>query len=121
MKKTAKRKWTKALRGGAIKQADGALKTPEGAMCCLGVLAHVCGGVTRWTRPRYERSGEWLLPVRDGVQLYRRDNRGDAEAYLSDAFCEEVGLTALQMKQLASMNDAGRSFSEIADFIDAKL
>lgn len=36
-------KWVTALRSGEIKQAVNTLLSPEGSMCCLGVLCRVSG------------------------------------------------------------------------------
>ena len=41
--KTVKRKWLKALRSGEIPQKTSELGQVKTGMCCLGVLAYVCG------------------------------------------------------------------------------
>lgn len=43
MNRAVKAKWVKALRSDRYKQAKGTLRTPNGRMCCLGVLCHIQG------------------------------------------------------------------------------
>lgn len=89
-----KEKWVAALRSGEFKQGRGALYK-NGKYCCLGVADKIEG---------YEPD------ARDSI-LKHHENvpeiiRGDTE------------LTA----RLATMNDeGGKSFSEIADYIEQNL
>lgn len=89
MDKDLKAKWLAALRSGKYRQARERLCTADGAMCCLGVLCHIQGA-------------DVILLPQEQVPHGTRYAAG-------------IGLTAMQ--RLASMNDSGKSFPEIADYI----
>lgn len=93
-----KEKWIAALRSGEYKQDKGALQTNNG-YCCLGVAAHLCGYM------------EDKLMNNIGV-LTRRTfaNIPDGLLYA----------TAIQ-QELIEMNDEGKTFNEIADYIEQNL
>ena len=117
MKPEIKAKWLAALRGGKYKQTAGVLRDERG-MCCLGVLIDVVDP-KGWKQDRdnciFSYDGEDQLPTA--------------------AFCKRVGLPAPVPKyvskygtcttitdKLAEMNDDdGKSFTEIADFIEDVL
>jgi hypothetical protein len=86
-----KQKWVTALRNGEFKQAKNALHQYSGGYCCLGVLALV-----------------W--------------NRGDIiETADYEALDAIVGGLSTR-NALTHMNDkAGKSFPEIADWIEANI
>lgn len=87
-----KARWLKALRSGKYQQGRRMLLAGDGAMCCLGVLATICGA------------------SRSDI-LERRLSHLPADLRLS-------GLPSdADQKQLASMNDIGASFMAIADYI----
>jgi len=107
-----KAKWLRALRSGRYKQIRGWLtsrsattpgqpKATEDSFCCLGVLAKV-------SREKWETRGgaasAWV-PVGSCPYLYRA---GDE-------------LTPDEAGTLSNMNDDGRSFREIADWIETNL
>jgi hypothetical protein len=88
-----KQKWVTALRSGEFKQGRGALEE-DGTFCCLGVLCRVTG------RPTTHKNGG---PNRDRRPL---------------------PLELLNFEQqwrLTAMNDAGKTFPEIASYIEANL
>lgn len=97
-----KAKWTTALRSGKFVQGRQMLRTDRKEFCCLGVLAHIRG--CEWRGPD---------PYVDGENVGNED-----EYYLSSEF---AGLPHKTQVKLAKMNDEGKSFAEIADYIDAKL
>lgn len=105
MDKKLKSKWIKALRSGKYKQARGILLQTNGAMCCLGVLAHIQGCPKR----KLSGQGVTLPPAGFRARLHWR-----------------------QGLQLASMNDGTycsvdrklyprTTFKKIADYIEAHL
>lgn len=94
--------WVEALRGGKYKQGKSSLCS-FGRFCCLGVLADVAGAV--WVDGDH--------PHQNGESIRSAD--GD---WLKDGF---AGLSRLEQRRLAGMNDSGSSFSEIADYIEANL
>lgn len=99
-----KREWLKALRGGEYRQGQSYLKSGN-KYCCLGVLASVSG--CSW------KKDDWgsVFPVMNGKKV------GD-ENYLVGGF---AGLRAPTMKLLATKNDNGSSFQEIAEYIEKRI
>ncbi len=92
-----KAKWVAALRGGAFPQGKFQLHS-AGRYCCLGVLCVIAGHSTNVL-------GDVSYP-------------GDINI--------DVGLSHDICQQLAYMNDgesdwSGKSFTEIADYIEANL
>lgn len=119
MKPEIKEKWVAELRGGKRLQGKGCLRQEtlnhECEYCCLGVLAEIAvdEGVARWddntlVGPDGRASAGYLIPaVMDWASVDSRDpvvknevNRG---------------------MPLSSLNDSGKTFSEIADLIEAQL
>lgn len=104
--------WVEALRSGKYNQGFSALKhkkVDEGfAFCCLGVGCEIFP------------LGKW------------KDMEGSAVAYVSDdeepgsenvgmppeSFLDLVGLSLKDAEELASANDSGTPFEEIADLIE---
>lgn len=109
-----KTKWTEALRSGKYPQDRNRLRGANG-FCCLGVLCDLQGA-------------EWKVEV--GGWCLQRSN-GNSTTWLPDA--EHVGedvFSVLMQKPngdmtisgvLANMNDRGKSFAEIADYIEKEL
>lgn len=106
-------KWIKALRSGEYKQAQGNLceydvRTGERlGYCCLGVLTHLVDPDHLTLRQvSQQHSASFGVWVSDDVRapLYRTF-RG-----------RKISLPELK---LASMNDKGKTFEEIADAIEA--
>lgn len=96
-----KAKWTAALRSGELKQAKGRLKRGD-ALCCIGVLAQVQN--CTWDDNDTPKTEQQWLAVSGNNVLYSK--------YAG-------GLDVEQQQKLAEMNDSGKSFAEIADYIDA--
>lgn len=90
-----KSKWIAALRGGGYKQAQFKLRNNHGAYCCLGVLCVVAG-----------------LPI---------SNDGGGVDPDNDYIPIETIISTERKAELAHMNDSGKSFLEIADYIEANL
>lgn len=101
MKSEVKEQWLVALRGGNYEQAQEYLNDGIGGMCCLGVLLDI-------TEPE-----GWS----GAAHLHTRE---DAEMPDSD-FLSAVKLPQDDAETLAAMNDEGRSFAEIADYIEENL
>lgn len=107
-----KQRWTTALRSGEYKQGKSGLlmvngETGERSHCCLGVLLEIEGVESRLHHFRangditygFKSSfGEFVLTGMPEVGTFELS---DDEAYY-----------------VAQMNDRGRTFSEIADYID---
>lgn len=99
-----KARWLKALRSGAYLQARESLRAND-CFCCLGVLCDV-------TRPDGWDEDGWS-----------RDAKGTKmESSLPWAFMAEIKLDFPIEAKLIAMNDEeGKSFAEIADWIEANL
>lgn len=97
------KRWCKALRSGEYDQTSSYLKLshktthlPAG-YCCLGVLLDIEG--TDF----------------DKNEHYFQD--AFSKATLTDEFLDAVGLTQHEANEFSEMNDAGRSFEDIAEQI----
>ena len=98
MDKIAKEVWCAALRSGEFEQDVGCLAPPDGGFCCLGVAMKVFPAL----EDTFEQSiTKWPLCH-----------------YLTPGACALLGLSHDTMFQLASLNDSGRSFKEIAAVIE---
>lgn len=102
-----KKLWVKALRSGKYRQGTGMLRNKRNQFCCLGVLCNLHA---------MEHPGI-------AKEQKRKDMYLDNAAYLPNAVLAWAGLMkeSSTMFKLASMNDAGESFKEIAKEIEAKL
>lgn len=106
-----KARWLKALRSGRYRQGQKQLRTENG-FCCLGVLCD--------------------LARRSGVADWNNDGHFDGEyAYLPESVVEWAGLNTqdpkviqrkdLPKKLLSTLNDSGKSFKQIALYIEKSL
>lgn len=99
--------WIKALRSGKYKQGTGKLRL-FGCYCCLGVLAEIKGSLDH--NGMFMHNPNSLIGVsEDGCTVYH---------YLPMGEPNGIGLT---QNTLMEMNDRGKSFDEIADFIEANM
>ena len=109
MKKSLKRAWTDELRSGRKNQGVGCLcRDDTEEFCCLGVLCDVL-------KTPYivaDAAGE------PRVYVYGLDSR---TGYLPLSLAAEIGLHDIYQRPLSIMNDDGRSFSDIADWIDLHI
>lgn len=108
-----KQKWIEALRSGKYQQARRALRDGD-RYCCLGVLCDVAE-LGEWVEPQDER----------GVYEMRFDVPSGSTAredMLPQSTLKEIGMQDHQQDFCWKMNDEERkSFSEIADYIEANL
>lgn len=114
MKEAAAKAWTEALRSGKYKQGAGVLRDESGRFCVLGVLCDLYdptgwsrGAIRTYTNPAPGFSYRGLhdvLPMPVMEQAGIADQRGE--------------LWSLDGQSLAEMNDAGKSFVELADIIE---
>jgi hypothetical protein len=98
-------KWIAALRSGKYKQGVNRLRTQDNCFCCLGVAADILGP-GNWEQKDFE----WLYRVN---ALTR-----PREVDLSISMLQRFGLDKSDQEKLVSMNDDGKSFSEIANYIE---
>jgi hypothetical protein len=119
MKENIKKAWVKALRSGEYKQGRGYLcATHKGvdSYCCLGVLANEC------------LEGEWVIHDGDGdifiIWSYgNRSENGEKRWGMLPTACTKYFdiNNGCWMDILSEMNDQGKSFEEIADWIERYL
>lgn len=113
MNQQIKQKWVEALRSGEYKQTQGRLRNHDG-FCCLGVLCDV------------------LFPE-DWKFTLGRCSHNDYSHVLPPKVLREAGLqesnpivigyslSAHHDSSLASYNDEGKTFEEIANIIEKRL
>ena len=100
MTKEQATKWVKALRSGKYKQGKSFLYSPNDTYCCLGVLAKINGGaVTKDCFGFMEVLGSETYGLRDIAGAVYGEGK-------------------LEYGSLATANDHGMSFAEIADWIE---
>jgi hypothetical protein len=104
-----KEKWVAALRGGGYKQTQGNLRSGD-AFCCLGVFCDLTS------------EGVWTRSIHSEIYLYRM-NVGDEynTRFIPSKMRERHGLPFDKMLELAAWNDDGKSFAEIASYIEEHL
>lgn len=114
MKVEIKKKWVDALRSGRYHQVREVLATPDNGRCALGVLCDIAAeeGIVS----RRESTGENNRG--DRIPCYAYDN------WLYGLPGEIITWARLSLNDtciIASMNDNGASFEEIAKWIEEKL
>ena len=108
MYEETKRKWVDALRSGKFQQGRSALRrvfseiADHAEYCCLGVLYETVHGKEAWNVMDYGMC---------------KTSHGDRSATMYVG----CGLTRMDADFLARMNDAGKTFTEIADYIERVL
>lgn len=109
--KANRKLWVEALRSGKYRQAKERLRKRNGAMCCLGVLSTLAGCEWSWNQPENAYLGDdhedHDAPLRARGFVGLRTSSGDYEID-DDSY------------SLASENDAGKTFAEIADIIESE-
>lgn len=109
MKKEIAEVWCAALRGGEYEQGKGRLSDGD-RFCCLGVLCDL-SGLESWVAddPARWRYGGYDAILPPEVMDWACMNDDNPEVVLSSG----------EAMSLASLNDRGLSFNEIADLIEA--
>lgn len=102
MEPELKEKWIAALRSGEYKQGKDCLRTDSNEYCCLGVLADVIN-------PDVWRASS-------SYYIWDKANT----LFFTNSKEEELGIH-FEATALMEMNDSGKSFPEIADYIEEKL
>lgn len=112
MNKDLKKKWIDALRSGKYLQGQDRL-CHKGAYCCLGVLGSILPKTIDFEICDFYEEG--VVYVWDGEEYTECDE------YLPLDIGKIIGLELPMQEKLARMNDNGKSFEEIADFIEENL
>jgi hypothetical protein len=116
-----KEKWLAALRGGDYKQGQDMLRSEDGScFCCLGVLCDIIGP-NEWSINKVDECDGmtyfgWVHP-----NGYGHNDALFGDALLDYDFSNSIGLGVDEQRDLAGMNDEGRTFEEIADYIEEYL
>ena len=113
MNKRIKAKWLKALRSGKYKQGKGRLKSTKGKAvryCCLGVLCDILDQKKWSTEP-----GAAMIDGRFPSFWCKN------EYSLPDAVKKRLALSASKQETLIGLNDSGKRFSTIANYIEENL
>ena len=113
MKQHIKEKWLEALRSGKYKQGKNLLKTEDG-YCCLGVLCDLHRKSTKskrnkWQGSYYNCGNEYttsFLPRL--VQKWAGIDTKEGEFELKNG----------EKEYLTTLNDQGKSFKQIANYIE---
>lgn len=107
MNPEVKTKWLAALRSGKYRQGKYWFRSRDGRYCAFGVLVHSCG------------FGRWTGGPRESLFGWEPAESGEGDPL--KAVCEFAGITSTQLSEVATRNDRGESFEEIADFVEANL
>lgn len=111
-----KQKWVEALRSGKHTQGKQALRPSANQYCCLGVLCDVLGLEWEYKSTGSYPMGFYIIDV-DPVK-----GRQVSNGCLPDYTATRVGITRKVSEQiLVEMNDGDKTFTEIADYIEANL
>lgn len=103
-----KAKWVEALRSGKYTQTDAFLRRGD-EYCCLGVLCDISG------------KAQWGS-ISDYVNIFvPGGGLSDTSGTLLESFTDSIGLPRSVHDELYTMNDEGKTFPEIADYIEANL
>lgn len=113
--------WLAALRSGDYKQTSGMLQSEDGSFCCLGVL---CDLSSQGSWSQMGDSDELRYMSQGGtphksVMEYAFENFGDPG--VDGDNCVRVWAPRGTTVTLASLNDGGASFTEIACNIEEQL
>lgn len=111
-----KAQWLTALRSGKYQQGRGGLLDMgdgDKAFCCLGVLGHLCGATDNSLQGSQILEDVYMSHLLGG---WNPESKG---FYPFDPARPETHITL--QRRLAAMNDNGKSFAEIADWIEANL
>jgi len=104
VKKDIAEKWVKALRSGEYEQGRGQLRI-NNKHCCLGVLCDI-SKLSIWDQDSYIK-GSSAITLPTEVKMWADMKSGGGH----------LGEDKLSLWQL---NDAGKTFSEIANIIEAE-
>lgn len=108
MKQEVKDKWIEALRSGEYEQGIGRLRSSENKFCCLGVLCEVQGV-------------ESHLNHDEESYRYFGNKNGFQSLLPSSVAIDDWKLPYEDTSILMGMNDNGKSFNEIADWIEENV
>lgn len=104
--------WVEALRSGTYKQGQRYLHVGD-SFCCLGVLCNLYSQEWDESGDRVDDDGR---SAEDGRIVY--SHIGDASGLPGDEVLMWAELDGEVAEQLATLNDTGKTFEELADEIE---
>ncbi len=105
------KRWVAALRSKKYKQGKGVLRSEKGNYCCLGVLCDVVS-------PKgWHKTAVLAGQNEDTKSIRHRMDDSSAEMISHKHLARLTGLANCG-QELAIMNDNGKSFAIIADYIE---
>lgn len=108
MKVALKTKWLEKLRSGEYKQGKYCLRDYKDEFCCLGVLCDIIN------------PDEWVKQHNEEEHRPRFMFRGQMEI-IDLPMAVEIGLPEDVRRVAVRMNDNGKTFAEIADYLESNL
>lgn len=106
--------WIAALRSGKYEQTKSVLRDERNGFCCLGVLCDLVEP-ENWSKSKTPNWPYWnFATTENGDPCY-------VNAFPSAEFLRRVGLNSAIAESLASRNDRGESFEDIATCIEARV
>ncbi len=109
MNELYKKLWVEALRSGVYEQGKSVLRN-DTEFCCLGVIADEVAP-NNWSK----ESGTYYHTFTYNITTHK------TYGTLSHTLCDFLGISATEMGLLINMNDSGKTFAEIADWIEGNL
>lgn len=103
------KRWIRWLRETDFEQTDGELREDD-SFCCLGIACHYSTKMKR--KKRFEA---------DKIHYQFTETNDEHYGYLPADFRRWVGLTYDEELELMEMNDEGKSFDEIADWLEENV
>lgn len=98
------KEWVAALRSGEYEQGRAFLRSQENAYCCLGVACDIALQGEEWEF----QDGRWV--TKEGYA-----------GHLPVKLWDRLGVSWDRESTLIHMNDSGKSFPEIADWIETNI
>lgn len=112
-----KAKWVEALRSGKYKQTQGVLRSSANHFCCLGVLCDIVDPHAWGTLDTVETQ----VNGKDVSKRARGWGADENRTSLAIETNRRTGLDATYENTLIALNDDGKPFSVIADYIERHL
>lgn len=125
MDKHYKEIWLQALRSGKYRQTKGVLHKYKGGFCCLGVLCDALG--EKWEDPVEISTtidgGNSSRNIKVKCYGIRSPHGSFQRLVLPQHVMKKVGLNSSYAAQndLTALNDGGKKFSTIANWIEKNL
>jgi hypothetical protein len=117
VKKDKAMKLVKALRSGEYKQGTSVLVDSRDRFCCLGVACNISDSTLQWEE---NKSGDWAIDQRVSELPPSIQEEYGFYSELGDmrGGFEYVTINGRVYDNLATANDDGCTFDQIADFIE---